>query len=261
MERSLEAIQFLAGSANRVAVLSALSHGRATRRDLQEKVDGSRSTVARLLSEAEVRAWVDSEGSRYWLTPLGETMVEGFQSYVETVEGVQHLGEMVNHVPPPLRSIDFRELRDAEIIEPSASDPAAPFTRAYELFQRAVTFRGLQHTAFPHFVRLLRDGLADGRLEDSEAIIEAAFLETVRANPERRALWASFVDLERGRTLVYDGTVPVSFHIINERAVVWLGETREAVAGLLVSENPAVLRWGESLYEEYRSKSEPLDEL
>lgn len=257
MESSLEAIQLLANSENRVAVLTALLDGQATRRDLQEEVDGSRSTVARILEEAQSRAWVYSEGSRYRLTPLGEQMVTAFRSYLETVEGLQRIGEMINQFPPPLLSIDLRYLRDAEIIEPTPEDPAAPFTRAFALFQKATEYRGLTHTAFPHFTKALRDGVEAGR--DYESIIEKSFIETVRADPERLALWRSFV--ERTTIWVYDGTVPISFHVIDGRVLVWLGETRREAAGLLISENPAAVTWAESLYEEYRSESEPLDEL
>lgn len=259
MASSLEAIQFLANSGNRVAVLTALVDGEASRRDLQEAVGGSRSTVARILDEAQSRAWVDSEGSRYWLTPLGEQMVTDFRSYLETVEGLQHLGEIVNQFPPPLLSIDFRYLRDAEVIEPTPEDPAAPFTRAFELFQEATEFRGLTHTAFPHFVEALRNGIEDGRLEEHEGVIEKSFIETVRVDPERLAVWKSFVDI--GTMWVYDGTVPISFHIIDGQVLVWLGKTRGEVAGILISKNPAVLEWGTSLVEKYRSESEPLDDL
>lgn len=61
---------------NRVEVLTALVDGEATRRDLQEAVDGSRSTVARIFDEVQERRWVDSEGTRYWLTPLGGDRVQ-----------------------------------------------------------------------------------------------------------------------------------------------------------------------------------------
>lgn len=258
MASSLEAIQFLANSGNRVAVLTALGDGEASRRDLQEEVDGSRSTVARILDEAQSRAWVDSVGSRYWLTPLGEQMVTNFRVYLETVKGLQHLGEMVNQFPPPLLSIDFRHLRDAEVIEPTPENPAAPFTKGLELFQEATEYRGLTHTAFPHFTKALRDGLEEGRV-NCEGVIEKAFIETVRDDPERLALWRSFVDT--GTTWVYDGTVPISLHIIDGQVLVWLGETRGEVAGILLSENRTVADWGVSLFERYRSRSEPLDEL
>lgn len=256
MESSLEAVQFLANSANRVRVLTALRGGRASRRELQEEVGGSRSTVARVLEEAETRGWVASEGSRYWLTPLGETIVRDFRDYLETVEGTRHLGEMINHFPPPLFSLDFRHLRDAAIVEPTPEDPAAPNTRAYDLFLDATEYRGLTHTSFPHFTRAILDGIHEGRL-DSEHVIERAFLERIGDDHERMALWTSTPDWVR----VYDGVVPISLHIIDGRVLVWLGETRDVTAGLLESENAAVLSWAESLYDSYRAEAEPISAL
>lgn len=256
MDSSLEAIQFLANSPNRVKVLTSLIDGKATRRELQEETDGSRSTVARILDEAQTRTWVESEGSRYWLTPLGETMVTDFQAYLDTVEGVQHLGELINQFPPPLLSLDCRHLRDAMVVEPTLEDPAAPFTRAFDLFQEAIEYRGLTHTSYPHFAKIIRERVDRGLL-DSEHVIEKAFIEMIRNDPERSAVWASMSD----RVRLYDGIVPISFHIIDGRVLVWLGESREQTEGLLESENPAVVTWAESLYEKYRSESEPFGEF
>jgi predicted transcriptional regulator len=256
MEDSLEAVGFLANSANRVQVLTALVDERATRRELQEEVDASRSTVARILDEAGTRGWVDSEGTRYWLTPLGEAMVTDFRSYLSSVEGYQHLGDMVNKLPPPVFSLDFRHLRDAEITEPTPEDQTAPFTRAFDLFRETSDYRGLNNGSLPEHVKVLCDRFEAGRL-DFEQVFEGAFLETIRADPERKAVWDALSD----RVLLYDGTVPINVQIVDERVLVWLGENRGETAGLLESENTAVLDWAESLYEEYRAQAEPLEEL
>lgn len=260
MESLLEAVQFLANSANRVRVLSALVDGRATRRDLQDEVGGSRSTVARILDEAQKQGWVDSEGSRYWLTPLGETMVTDFRSYLETVEGVHHIGEMLNHFPPPLLSLDCRHLRDAVVIEPRVEDPAAPHSRAFECLQGATEYRGLSHTATPETGRVLRNQVYEGRL-DYEHVVEKAFVEAWLADPERAATLADLTEGVREWIWIYDGVVPISLHIVDGKVLVWLGKTRVEVAGLLESENPEVLSWAESLYTEYRTEAEPLSEL
>lgn len=256
MEDSLEAIQFLANLANRVQILTALVDKQATRRELQEKVDASRSTVARILDEAQTRGWVDSEGTRYWLTPLGEAMVTDFRSYLSSVEGHQHLGDMVNQLPPPVFTLDFSHLRDADITEPTAENPAAPFTRAYDLFHEATEYRGLNNSSLPGHVKVLEDRVREGYLE-FEQVFEKAFVETIRADPERQAVWKALSD----QVWLYDGIIPINLQIVNERVIVWLGETRGEVAGLLESENPAVVDWAESLYEEYRTQAEPLGEL
>lgn len=256
MEQSLEAVQFLANSANRVEVLAALTDGEATRRELQEEVDGSRSTVARILDEAQERAWVDSTGTRYWLTPLGEAMVTDFQSYLATVDGHQHLGELVNHLPPPIFSLDSRHYRDADIVERTPDNLAAPFTRALEIFRQATEYRGLNTTALPEHVKVLRERVEAEHL-DFEQVLEKGFVETIRADPERSAEWESLSE----RVWVYDGVVPINLHIVDGVVLVWLGANRNEVEGLFVSENSAVLSWAESLYEEYLAESELLAEF
>ena len=255
MEPSLDDVQFLANSANRVQVLTALVDVRASRRELQEAVDGSRSTVARILDEAETRGWVDSEGTRYWLTPLGESMVTDFNSYLDAVEGHQHLGDMVNHLPPPLFALDSRHYADAEIVGLTPENPAAPFSRAYEVFQGATEYRGLNTTGLPEHVKLLAKRVEQGLLE-FEQVLEETFVETLRDDPERWAAWTSLAD----RVWVYDGVVPINVHVVDGTVLVWLGGSRGEVAGLFVSDDPAVVTWAESLYEEYRADAEPLDE-
>ena len=256
MASSLEAVRFLASSANRVQVLTALIDGGASRRELTERVDGSRSTVTRILNEAQRRGWVDSEGSHYWLTPFGESMVTDFRSYLKTVEGHHHLGDMVNQLPPPIFDLDFRHLRDADVVEVTSANPAAPFDRALDLFREATEYRGLNSTSLPKHAKVLRDRVRAGRLDFTQ-VFEAAFIETIRADPERSALWTSLSD----RVWVYDGVVPINVQIVNESVLVWLGKTRGDAAGLLESENAAVLSWAESLHEEYRSEAEPLSEV
>lgn len=256
MDPPLEDVQFLAGSVNRVGVLAALVDGRATRRDLQEEVGASRSTVARILDGAHKRGWVASEGSEYWLTPLGEAMVTDFRSYLETVEGYHHLGDMVNHLPPPLFSLDARHLRDAEIVEVKDSNPAAPFTKAYERFREATDYRGLNNTSLPEAAKILHDRVEQGQLDVAQ-VLEKGFIETLRGEPERAAMWEFLAD----RVWLYEGVVPINMHLVDGTVLVWLGESRQDAHGLLISENSAVQSWAESLYEEYRTEAEPFDEI
>lgn len=256
MEPALAAIQFLANSPNRVQVFSALRDGPASRRDLQAATDGSRSTVARILDDGESRGWVDSEGTRYRLTPLGEAMIGEFRSFLATVDGIAGLGELVNHVPPPLFSLDFRHLRDAEVVELTSANPAAPFTRSLEAFQTATEYRGLNNTSLPRHAKTLRERRERGRLA-FEQVFERDFLETLRADPERAAVWEDLAD----EVWVVDGTVPINLHVVDDEVLVWLGSTRDEVAGLLETDNEAAVEWAESLVAEYRSEAELLEGL
>jgi len=92
MEPALEAIQFFANSANSVRVFEALANGVTTSSTLAERTGASRSTIARILDEGESRGWVESEGSRYELTYMGELMIEEFRTHLETMKGLSNSG-------------------------------------------------------------------------------------------------------------------------------------------------------------------------
>jgi len=165
-------------------VLDALAGSPASRRDLQEETGVPRSTAARVLDDAEDRGWVDSEGSRYRLTPAGAARVSEFRDYVATTEGMQHLGEAIDWLPDPAQSLDFSHLRDATVTTPTEANPTAQFDRAMELIRDAEEYRGLTQNSLPEYMRALRDRVVQGRL-DVQGVIERGFLDVLRDDPER----------------------------------------------------------------------------
>lgn len=259
MDDVLADVQFLANSANRVQVLEALAAGPATRRELQDETGVPRSTAARVLDEAADHGWVRSEGSRYRITPLGTVMISEFRSYVETIEGVHHLGPAVDWLPEPVRDLDFRYFRDADVTTPTDENPTAPFDRGMKLVRTADEYRGLTQNSLPQYMEAICDRVARGDL-DFQGVIEADFIDVLREDPDRAARWH---DIAHGMW-VYGDRIPINMHVIDERALIWLCEETQAgddalVKGLLESEHPAVVSWADSLYEEYRAKAEPLD--
>lgn len=259
MDDALAEIRFLASSANRVRVLEALADGATTRREVEERTGVARSTVARALNEAEDRGWVDSEGSRYWTTPVGAARVSAFRAYLETTAGMQHLGAALRWLPDPVRSLDFRHFRDAELTYPTPDNPAAPFDRGLALLNGADEYRSLTQNSFPRYMEVVRDRVERGEL-DFEGIVTGAFVEVLRSDPERASVWRDIAD----RTWMYDGHVPLNMQIADETVVLWLcGADHDGedvvVKGLLESDDAAVVSWVASCYEEFRSEADPLE--
>lgn len=265
MEASLAVIQFLANSPNRVQVFAELVDGPATRRDLQAAVEASRSTVARILDEAADRRWVETDESQYRLTRLGEKMVTDFLTYLETIEGREHLGDMANYLPPPIFSLDFRHFQDARITKQTVDNPIAPVSRALKLLTEAETYRGLNNTGLPVIEEALRDGALTRDLY-FEQIVNSSLAEAVRNDPERAAVWREakdyMWDVEKEHCYwEYDGIIPINTQIIDGTVLVWLGSKPGEAIGLLESENSTVLDWCESLYQDFRNKSEPMNTI
>jgi predicted transcriptional regulator len=162
-------------------------------------------------------------------------------------------------LPDPVRTLDFRRFRDAEITTPTKDNPTAAFDRAMELIRSADEYRGLTQNSLPEYMKTICDRVVSGQL-DFQGVIEANFIEVLRTDPDRAARWH---DIAHGMWL-YDGHVPINMHIVDETALIWLCAEDESgedvvIKGVLESEHPAVVSWAESLYEKYRDEGEPLD--
>ncbi|WP_135304934.1 helix-turn-helix transcriptional regulator [Haloarcula amylovorans] len=259
MGATLDDIQFLANSANRIHMLEALTSGAASRRELQNETGVPRSTAARVLDDAEARGWVRSEGSRYRITSLGEAMVTEFRRYLAATEGIHHLGPAIDWLPEPVWDLDFRCFREAEVTTPTEANPTAHFDRAMEYLRGSDSYRSLTQNSLPEYMDVLHGRVVEGQL-DFEGVIEASFIDVLGNDPDRAALWQDIAD----RMWLYNGRVPLNMHIVDGTVLLWLcGENQAGddvlVKGLLESTHPDVVSWAESLYEEHRADAEPLE--
>lgn len=257
MERASEAVGFLTASNNRLAVLTALRDRRMGQKGIEDRVGVSRSTVARILHDAESMGWVRSQGSEYWLSPMGRAILSEVTACLETVDVLQSIGPRIDGFPAELLdSVEIRALADARITETSIEDPTAPFARSLALFRRAESYQGLTKTSLPEHARVLQEGVGRGRLE-FEHIIERQFVEDLRGDADRWPVWEFLAD----SVLVYDGEVPLNLHIVDGTVLVWFGGADGTQVGLIESDDPAVLDWARSLHAKYKSESEYLSRM
>lgn len=259
MDAVVDDIQFLANSTNRMHLLEALADGTASRRDLQEATGVPRSTAARVLTDAEARDWVRSEGSRYWLTPRGEAVLAAFRDCLAATEGIRHLGPAIEWLPTPAWELGFHCFREAEVTTPTEANPTAHLDRAMDYLRDCESYRGLTQNSLPAYMQTLHDRVVEGAL-DFEGVIEANFIDVLRTDPQRAALWRDIAEW----MWLYTGRVPLNMHIVDGTILLWLcGENQAGddvlVKGLLESTHPDVVSWAESLYEEHRADAEPLD--
>jgi predicted transcriptional regulator len=259
MDDALDDVRFLASSENRVRVLRALAGGSGTRRRLQEDTDVPRSSVARVLDEGEARDWVGSSGSQYWITGRGEAMLSTIERAVASTQGVRHLGRALEWLPDPVETLDVRQFRTARVTTPTEDNPTAALDRGLELIRGASVYRGLTRNSLPSYMRAIGDLVERGSL-DFEAVLEADFVDVLRADGDRARRWRPVAD----RTWLYEGRVPINMHIVDERVAIWLCDESEhgdevRIRGLLESDAPDVLSWAESLYEDHRAEATPME--
>jgi predicted transcriptional regulator len=259
---ALSDVAYLSRSANRVAILEALTDGAATRAELTERTDTSRTTLDRIVNELEERGWAErtSEGT-YAATAEGTHLMAQFRPFLESVAAIRRLGETVSWLPTEELTIDLRHFADATVERPAGADPAKTVDLMTELVRNASEFRALTHLVPPvPLARATRDGLREGRLT-TEGVLTGTSIDVLRENPDRRDRWADIVETGGG-LYQYDDPIACNLWIVDETVLIKRSGPEnlgDSYGVPIVSENDTVRSWAHDLIDSYRDAATPLD--
>ena len=258
MDDSLDDIQYLVASRNRVRILRSLREGAADRRALETETGVSKATLGRVLGGFQDRGWVARTGHTYRLTPLGELLADEFTTFVDAVGTIQRLGDAVEHLPLDEIGIDPMRLRDATVTTPDQHDPSATLRRATELVRGAEEFRFLTNAVVSPTAEALREETVEGRLS-IVGVITAALFEAVRESPAFAELTREMLEAGRAEFYRYDGDVPRTLGIADGTTAVITRIDEDGILRAQVeTDDDAVRSWVESRIEECRRESVPI---
>lgn len=259
LDAPLDDIAFLSRSNNRVAVLRELERGDQTRRDLREATDSSRATIGRVLEGFEERGWVAADGAgnghTFTLTPLGRVIVEEFADTMAVVETVQQLRALAPRIPFEELGLDPRDLADARITTPSATDATAHTRRERELLSRTDRVRFLCNQAQPETVELYRDWIVNDGLE-TEAIITGDAIDAAMADETMAAALADMRNADSVTIYRYEGSVSAMFGRFDGVASVVPLDESGVPAAFIESTEPTVRSAVTDALERYRDEAE-----
>jgi predicted transcriptional regulator len=214
-----------------------------------------------VVNEFEERDLIRRSENGYTTTPAAEAILEKLLPFLDTMEGIQNLGNIIEWLPPPVRSLDFRHLRNADIVTPTDTNPTEPFDFVAQRFRRANEIRTLARTVPGRFRDIGHDLSVDGTV-DVELVIQASWFDSLSSEPDQLKYWRDRA--ARNEVWTTDQDVPLTVHICDDSVIIWLSEDHEGkrvIQGVLASDNPVVLSWAESLYHEYRDEAKPLDRM
>lgn len=254
----LEEVEFLARSANRIEVLSTLSAGAYTRRELGEAVDASQPTLGRILRDLGDRNWVAYDGERYRATATGRLVEAGITDLRDRLEAEGRLREVAEWLPDEALDVDLRHLRDATVTTPTATRPNAPIRRMLELLGETDRAHLLSHAFNEGKLDLVRERTADGTLTTRGVFSEAA-IEAVEADPALRERLAEILAAENAEIRVTEEAVPLAVEVTDERTHLLLRDTEGIVRASVDTDDPTVREWALSLHDRYWESATPLD--
>lgn len=257
---SIEDVEFLARSANRVRALELLSADAHDRRDLVEKLGASIATINRILDGFVARGWITPDGETprcYRATTSGTLMSDAFSSLLEEAEQARSLATVQPLLPTEDFTFDPIHLADARITLPSSVDPIAPVHRVIEQMRAAVRVRLLPVGYVAESLRANRDAV----VEDGQSlavIFKREILESIASDPTGSGYVADL--LEAGSEIHYfDGSMPYSAYEADGSYAIGLVDEGGAAQALIETDDETVRAWFSALFEVRRGASVRLD--
>lgn len=256
---ALADIAYLARSANRVQILEALATRSATRRELAERTDTTRTTLDRIVNELEDRGWAErTDDGTYTATPRGTHLHRQFRPFLDAVVAVRRLGEAVEWLPTEELTIGLEHFKDAVVQRPARDDPVETIDMMVEMVADATEHRAFTHLVPPvPYAEAILEGAESGRLT-ADGVLTAESIEFLRANPDRRKRWAAIVEAGTGALYRYDGEIPCNLWIIDDHVLIKKSGPdpfADSYGVPIVSRNEAVRAWADRLIDAYREEA------
>ncbi|MDG5818432.1 transcriptional regulator FilR1 domain-containing protein [Natronococcus sp. A-GB7] len=258
MESTLEEIEFLALSANRVEVLGLLADGRRTRGELGEATGASQATLGRILGDFEDRSWIRRDGDAYVATATGRLVAEGFTDLREILEAEMKLREVVDYLPTHAMDVDLQRLADATITQPSQMRPNAPLSRLLELLREGEEVRTFSHAFNEQTLTVVQERTAAGD-QRFRGVFSRRAIEALAEESGLRDRLRSLVESDRAELRVRDEGVPIAAMIVDDVVYLLLRDENGVLRASVDTDDPAVRAWAEDTYDHYWRTGEPLE--
>ena len=255
--KAVEDLAYLFRSRNRIELLQRVADRPHQRRDLEEVIDASRTTLGRILAEFEARGWAErTADGKFGATMRGKHVAEAVSPPVETMAAIRHLDEAVNILPTGEESISLSHFSDAKLIRSAPNAPPEVGQSHIDLLRGASQVYTLTFIGPPLPVReVAYECVADGELSAFH-VLAGGLVEYIGEDEDRVRHWRDY--LKAGaRAYEYDGHIPC--HLFVADNTVHIGKPEVEPSGLFIeTTDEAVHRWAVDLIETYRADAEPL---
>ena len=258
MEATLEEIEFLALSANRVTVLEALADGSHTRTELAEATGASQATLGRILRDFEERSWIQRDGSAYEATATGRLVASGVTDLREIIETERRLRDVVDYLPTDELTVDLRRLSDATITTPSQTRPNAPLSRLLDLLEDAEEVRAVSHAFNEQTLTIVQERTASGT-QTFEGVFSRGAIEAVADDAELRDRLESVLETETASIRVREDDVPLAVMALDDVVFLLLRDDEGVLRASIDTDDEAVRSWARETIAAYWSNAEPVD--
>lgn len=258
MDRALAEIEFLALSANRVAVLNAVAERAHSRGELGEVTGASQATLGRILTDFEERAWVERGPDGYVATATGRLVADGFTDLVDVVETEQRLRPVVSSLPTAELSFDLRRLDDATVTVPTETRPNAPVTRLLDLLGSADEVRVFSHAFNEGSLRTVQERVTAGG-GSFAGVFSGSAIDALADDAALRRRLAALLAADGADVYRLDSEVPLAVTVADDVVHLLVRDADGLLRASVDTDDPVVHDWALERFASYRETATRLD--
>lgn len=231
--------------------------GVADRRDLEEHLEVSRSTVHRFTRSLRDSGLIDRTADGFVLTPLGEISAREVAEFESTIGTAWELAPVLEAASASDIRIDPEAFSDVTVTSAEPGNPYRPVNRFMTLVEGTETLRGLDPASInPLHLEDLYERIVGGM--NTEVVFPSSVVwELLSSNPDRARDAFESGNLS---ILVHD-ELPFGLTLCDERIGVGVYDDEVGLLRTYADTvTPAAREWAEDVYAEYRADSTPLTE-
>jgi len=256
MDEQRELASDLLRSPARINILQHLRERPATRYELRETLDCSRTTVDRNLESLHEDGWITRASDDYELTTAGEIVSEETSGYLQAVGATTRLQPILQWIPREAFDLDVRHLSDADIVVASESRPMAMVDRHAQAVRRSPEMRMVTPIFSPQPMEAQFRNFTPEEL-DIEVIVTPAVASTFVSDPAVADQIAEMHDAGAINIFVTDEPIPYFVGILGDCVQIGVDEDGQP-RGLIESTAAPVREWATERVAAYRRDAEPL---
>lgn len=258
LESSLEEIEFLARSPNRVRVLNALTRETMGRYEIEDTTGVTRATLGRILDDFAERGWVRENDRQYRTTQLGSYVSRELTNILESFEPVPALNEVAQWFPEEGFGFDLKSLAGSTCIRSTKSNALAPTAHISKRIRTADRVRLITYSVLPGIMDECWRGIIEGGLE-LESVLDGGALDSFGGDPQMIEQAKEMTESGQSEFYVYHGDIPSTVFIVDDVVLLCLSGGGGAPLAVIETDDESVRSWAASTIDDHRRDGDQLD--
>jgi len=240
-------------------VFAELQEEPLERRQLEDRLDVSRSTSHRYVRTLQERGLVEKTNGRYVLTDLGADIAETVATFETEVGARLRLAPMMDVVRDVTPPVDIAAFEDATVTSDDDGEPFGPLRRFVSLVQETETLRGINTARIaPTYLEEFGSRILNGM--QTELIGPPHIAKGVMERYPERIIQVCV----SGNLTIWihevEDTLPFGLVLFDDRVAIGLFHTTKgSLETLIDTDEPAAIEWATAVYDQYKSESIQLD--